>query len=156
MADQKFKRDQSNKKSRKKGWDEKTEEVTNSYLRASVNPSFYDKFYENLFFLNPKVEKYFINTKWDQQKILIKKGVEHLLGFLGEDPDSLHHQNIIRLSESHSKSNLNIHPHHYYYWIDAMILTLKDCDPKWYDALEFYTRECLFLPVSFMISFYHK
>jgi hypothetical protein len=87
---------------------------------------------------------------------MIQKGIEHLLGFLDNDPDQIHHQNILRLSESHSRKNLNIHPHNYYYWIDAMVLTLKELDPKWHSDLEYYTRECLFFPISFMISFYHK
>jgi len=144
------------KKSRKKSWSQKVSEVRNSFERARKSPRFIDQFYHNLFFLKPEIEEYFVDTKWDHQKIAIEKGVTHILGFLDNDPNGIHHQNILRLSQSHAKRNLNIHPHNYYYWIDAMVMTLKELDPLWYDGLGFYTRECLFFPVSFMISLYHK
>jgi hypothetical protein len=143
-------------KSRKSSWPQKVLEVRNSFERAKNSPAFIAEFYSNLFYLKPEIEKYFVDTKWKHQEIMIQKGIEHLLGFLDNDPDQIHHQNILRLSESHSRKNLNIHPHNYYYWIDAMVLTLKELDPKWHSDLEYYTRECLFFPISFMISFYHK
>jgi hypothetical protein len=135
-------------KSRKSSWPQKVLEVRNSFERAKNSPAFIAEFYSNLFYLKPEIEKYFVDTKWKHQEIMIQKGIEHLLGFLDNDPDQIHHQNILRLSESH--------PHNYYYWIDAMVLTLKELDPKWHSDLEYYTRECLFFPISFMISFYHK
>lgn len=153
----KFKRKSvPDKRSRKKGWEDKVKEVRNSFSRAMTNQAFTDQFYKNLFFLKPELEKHFIHTKWEHQRIAIEKGINHLLGFLDNDPQNIHHQNIIRLSETHSKNNLNIHPHHYYYWIDAMVMTLKEMDKDWYKSLEYYTRECLFFPISFMISLYHK
>lgn len=157
MSDKKFEREPEKEKSaRKKSWQEKAIEVENTFKRAMRSPSFVEKFYTNLFFLKPSLQEYFKDTKWSHQEIAIKKGIEHLLGFLGDDPENIHHKNIIRLSQSHSKFNLNIHPHNYYYWIDAMIMTLKEYDELWYDDLEYYTRECLFAPISFMISLYHK
>lgn len=140
---------------RKKTWEEKSQEVINSLERASKVDIFPRVFYRNLFFLNPELEKRFEQTDWNKQEIALLKGVEHIAGFF-EKKDQIHHQNVLRLAESHSKKNLDIHPHHYYYWIDAMIMTLKAVDHLWYDDMEYYTRECLFFPISFMISLYHK
>ena len=156
MSEDKYERlKKENIRTRKKSWSDKTIEVSQSYQRAMKSPLFFDKFYSNLFFLKPEIEKYFINTKWEHQKIALEKGIQHLLGFLGKDPGKIHHKNILRLSESHSKKNLNIHPHNYYYWIDAMIMTLEEFDPKWHKSLEYYHRECVFFPISFMISRYY-
>ena len=35
-----------------------------------------------------------------------------------------------------------------------MILTAKECDPKWYKDLEYYWREVISFPVTFMVSQY--
>lgn len=157
MSDDEFKRiKKEDQKSRKKTWNQKVLAVRDSFDRAMKSTGFIDQFYNNLFFLKPEIEEYFKQTKWKHQKIAIEKGITHLLGFLENDPQQIHHKNILRLSETHSKTNLNIHPHNYYYWIDAMIMTLKEFDPNWDSSLEYYTRECLFFPISFMISFYHK
>lgn len=142
-------------KKRSKSWEQKSLEVLNSLHRAVEVDIFAKVFYKNLFFLNPELEKKFENTDWKKQEIALIKGVKHIAGFF-DKTDKVHHQNVIRLAESHSKKNLDIHPHSYYYWIDAMIMTLKQLDHLWYKDLEYYTRECLFLPLSFMISFYHK
>ncbi|MCT4641029.1 MAG: hypothetical protein N4A33_01955 [Bacteriovoracaceae bacterium] len=143
-------------KKRKKSWQEKVKEVFNSYYRCEIDDAFTRQFYKNLFFLNPKIEKYFDKTDWIYQRKALVHALDNLFHFL-DDPENTHKKNqIIRIAKTHSKKNLNIHPHDYYYWIDALILTIKKFDNKWYNSLEFYFRECLFFPISFIISLYHK
>lgn len=144
------------KKERKKNWETKVSIVEESLLRAMNSELFAKTFYENLFYLNPKTQEYFSNIDWRKQEIALLKSIEHLIGFFSNEEDEIHRKNIIRIGESHSKKNLNIHPHNYYYWVDAMIMTLKELDSKWDDNNQFYVRECLFFPVSFIISLYHK
>ena len=145
-----------NEKKRNKTWNEKVIIVKNSIERAKTNENFIQKFYENLFFLNPKLKSYFKNTNWKQQQIALTKAIDHMVGFFLDDKNDIHHKNLVRIGESHSKKNINIHPHVYYYWIDAMIMTLSELDHKWVDSYQFYVRESLFFPVSFIISLYHK
>jgi len=83
-------------------------------------------------------------------------GLDHLIHFNESQEQDNHKTQIIRIAKSHSKINLNIHPHDYYYWCEAFIMTLKKVDNKWHSDLEYYLRECLFFPISFIISFYHK
>lgn len=144
------------KDERKKDWNSKVKVVRDSLTRAMTSKLFSKTFYENLFFLNPKIKDYFQDTDWKKQEVALIKGVQHLIGFFSDTSDEIHHKNIVRLGETHSHKNLNIHPHNYYYWIDAMIMTLKELDSKWDDDNQYYVRECLFFPVSFMISLYHK
>jgi hypothetical protein len=147
---------QAELKTRKKDWMEKVNEVENSFSRAMQSKIYVNQFYMNLFFLNPKLKEYFKSTDWDKLHIAIIKSIEHMIGFFKEEDNEIHRQNLVRLGTTHSKKNLNIHPHAYYYWIDAHIMTLKELDPNWDDDLQYYVRECLFFPVSFMISLYHK
>lgn len=82
-------------------------------------------------------------------------GLAFLLDFLDHSNENARTQ-VIRLSKTHSKNGLNIYPHDYYYWTEALVMTLKKHDPDWYDDLSFYWREVIFYPISFMISQYFK
>ena len=140
---------------RKTLWPKKVLAVENCLLRCMKQDNFAILFYKNLFFLNPLIEESFKNTDWEHQHKALYFAIDHLIGFFKED-DQIHHRHIARIAETHSQKNLNIHPHSYYYWIDAMVLTIKEMDPLWEKKFEFYLRECLFFPVSFIISLYHK
>lgn len=143
------------KRERKKTWEEKVVETKNCISRARTNGNFTLNFYKNLFFLDPKLEKHFKDTDWDKQHIALDKGIDHLIGFFDKE-DTHHHGNLSRIAETHSYKNLNIHPQSYYYWIEAMVMTLRESDHNWYKDLEHYSRECLFFPVSFIISNYFR
>ena len=140
-------------KERKKSWSEKVKLVQASFHRCTTSKLFAQSFYKNLFYLNPDIENYFKETDWKQQEIALHAGVGHILSFLDKN-DKAAKNNVERIAESHSKDNMNIHPHDYYYWIDALIMTAKECDHKWYDDLQYYWREVIFYPVSYIISRY--
>ncbi len=138
-------------KRRKKTWIQKVELVQGSYTRSSKDPNFPSTFYRNLFYLNPDIKKYFEKTDFAHQDKALMHGMNFLLEFLDESNLNARSQ-ILRLATTHSSSGLKIHPHHYYYWIEALIMTAKDLDLSWHDDLEYYWRETLFYPISFMIS----
>lgn len=142
-----------NVRTRKKSWKEKVKLTRNSYLRSVANDNFARYFYENLFFLEPKIKTYFKNTEFEHQEKALVSSLKFMFGFL--DKRNTHSRNqILRLARTHSLQGLNIHPHHYYYWIEAIVLTAKKCDPKWYKDMEYYWREVISFPVTFMISQY--
>ena len=138
---------------RKKSWDEKVEIVKHSFLRAKKAPDFASDFYHHLFFLKPKIKNYFSHTDFEHQDKALMHGLEFLIDFLDQANEHARQQ-VIRLSQTHSNKNLNIHPHDYYYWIEALVLTTKIHDPGWIKDYEYYWREVIFFPVSFMISQY--
>ena len=142
------------KKARAKSWDDKVRIVNDSFLRC-INDKFFSRyFYKNLFFLKPNLEDYFKNTDMEHQEKAIMNGLKFLLGFLdGKDANS--RSQIVRIAQTHGHLALNIHPHSYYYWIEAIVMTAKKCDPDWYDDLEYYWREVVSFPVSFIISNYY-
>lgn len=143
------------KKERKKTWDEKVDLVVGSFNRAKTGEAFARDFYEHLFFLNPKMKKYFENTDFIHQEKLIMFGIQYLLDYLDHKNENARTQ-VLRLSQTHSKHGLNIYPHHYYYWMEALIMTVKKHDFNWYNDLSFYWREVIFYPISFMISQYYS
>lgn len=140
-------------KVRKKTWEEKVTIVEESFLRSKNNPSMAYLFYQNLFFLSPKIKKYFEKTDFEHQHKALLNGLNFLFGHLDKSDHNSRDQ-ILRIAKTHSQTGLNIHPHHYYYWIEALLLTAKQCDKDWYDDMEYYWREVVSFPVYFIISMY--
>lgn len=83
------------------------------------------------------------------------RGMDFLVGYLNKTDENSRLQ-FQRLASTHSIHNLNIHPHYYYYWIEAWVLTARELDNQWYDNLEFYWREIIFFPISYIISRYFE
>jgi len=138
---------------RKKTWEQKVHLVMGSFNRCKDTANFARDFYENLFFLNPKIKTYFVNTDFEHQEKALMAGLQYMFDYLDHTNENARAQ-VLRLSQSHSKKNLNIYPHHYYYWQEALIMTARKHDPSWHDTLGFYWREVIFYPLSFMISQY--
>lgn len=139
---------------RKKTWSQKVELVRDSYQRARHDSLFSRKFYENLFFLKPSIKDYFVNTEWKHQEKALDRGLDFLIGFL-DKKDQFSRSQILRLAKTHSHEGLKIHPHDYYYWIEALILTCSQTDHLWQKDHSYYWRECISAPVTFMISQYY-
>ncbi len=140
---------------RKKSWEQKIQIVEASFRRASRQTGFARQFYQNLFFLSPKLKDYFQNTDFEHQEKALMRGLEFLIESL--QPEQKHaKQQITRIAQSHSAGNMNIHPHSYYYWIEALIMTAGEFDSQWHKDLEYYWREVISAPVSFIVSQYFK
>jgi hemoglobin-like flavoprotein len=140
-------------KKRNKSWEEKVLIVQGSFERAKKDKDFPAQFYQNLFFLKPQLKEYFEKTDFEHQDKALMHGMDILIGFLSERKGHPRQQ-LLRLSHSHSNHGLKIHPHDYYYWLEAMIMTVHKFDPSWHEEMAFYWREVLFFPISFMISQY--
>lgn len=134
-------------------WVKKVELVTASFNRIEGRPGFAREFYGRFFRLNPKLKEYFHDTDFEHQEKLLLQGMKYIIEFLDPANERARVQ-VIRLSQSHSAFGMKIHPHHYFYWIEALVRTLEDYDPSWHDQLEQYWREVVFYPISFMMSQY--
>lgn len=139
-------------KTRSKSWQEKVKIVQNCYSRARLNPSFANKFYKKLFFLNPAIEKHFKETNFDHQEKALIHGLDIIFQYFDDNENG--RIQISRLSKLHNVDGLKVHPHLYYYWIEALIMTIKSFDKMWYDEQEYYIREVVNYPISFFTSQY--
>lgn len=139
-------------KVRKKDWKTKVEIVKDSYHRSRNHASFAKHFYDHLFFLNPKTKDFFAKTDFDHQEKALMRGLDFFFQYFDGDENA--RRQMTRLAKVHSAEGLKIHPHYYYYWGEALILTIKQTDPKYYHDLEYYIREVISYPLSFFISQY--
>ncbi|PIK16044.1 globin [Halobacteriovorax sp. JY17] len=137
---------------RKKTWDQKVMLAEESFLRARNNITFAKRFYQNLFLLNPEIQDYFKNTDFKYQEKALMNGLNILFSYLHKDEFA--RTQVSRLSKVHNIDGLKIHPYLYYYWIEALIITIQEFDTSWHDDLAYYLREVINYPISFFTSQY--
>jgi hemoglobin-like flavoprotein len=98
--------------------------VMQSYGRCCASATFFDDFYQQFLQSSPEVRAKFTNTDMPAQKLLLRQGILNLVLFArGLPPTKLQ-----ALAKSHSRENLDIQPHLYNYWVDALINTVEQHD----------------------------
>ena len=100
--------------------------VMQSYGRCCASATFFDDFYQHFLQSSPEVRAKFTNTDMPAQKLLLRQGILNLVLFSrGLPPTKLQ-----ALAKSHSRDKLDIQPHLYTYWIDALIRTVEQHDKQ--------------------------
>lgn len=103
-----------------------TNRVMQSYGRCCASKTFFDDFYQRFLQSSPEVRAKFTNTDMPAQKLLLRQGILNLVLFSrGLPPTKLQ-----ALAKSHSRDKLDIQPHLYTYWIDALIRTVEQHDKQ--------------------------
>ncbi|ONM43467.1 globin [Halopseudomonas pachastrellae] len=100
--------------------------VMQSYGRCCASATFFDDFYQRFLQSSPEVRAKFTNTDMPAQKLLLRQGILNLVLFSrGLPPTKLQ-----ALARSHSRDKLDIQPHLYTHWIDALIRTVEQHDKQ--------------------------
>ena len=98
--------------------------VMQSYGRCCASKTFFDDFYQRFLQSSPEVRAKFTNTDMPAQKLLLRQGILNLVLFArGLPPTKLQ-----ALAKSHSREKMNIEPHLYHYWVEALISTISQHD----------------------------
>ncbi len=122
-----------------------------SLMRAEEH-RLYDKFYERFVTSDPRIGPYFLSTDFKKQKNLLKDGVGRALSFAAGDSGSVSF--VEHLSVTHNRGHMNILPELYPFWLNALLQTLADTDPKWNKKLETEWREALQKTIQIMTRAY--
>ena len=123
-----------------------------SYERASAKPEFYATFYANFFKTCPDARPKFAKTNFERQHKLLHHAIGMLLIYpkhLSDEPNLLS-----RLAKRHGRKDLDIPASMYPPFVDALVLTLRQCDPAFSDQLEAAWRAVLEVGVAYMTSKY--
>lgn len=118
-----------------------------SIMRAEER-RLYDKFYERFVTSDPRIGPYFLSTDFKKQKNLLKDGVGRALSFASGDSNSVSF--VENLSVTHNRSHMNILPELYPFWLNSLLETLAETDPKWSRSLENEWREALQKTINLM------
>jgi len=126
-------------------------EVIDSFYRAR-NSGVAEKFYSIFLDADPRIRPLFKNTDFEKQKGLLLHGIFVLLQFA--DGKAVGELAVDRLGESHSRKKMNIMPDMYPIWVDCLMKTMAEKDPKFSPALEAKWRVALQKGIDVMMKKY--
>lgn len=123
-----------------------------SYERASAKPEFYASFYANFFKACPDARARFAKTNFEHQHKLLHHAIGMLLIYPKHQTDE---PNLLsRLAKRHGRKDLDIPTAMYPPFVDAIIVTLRQCDGSFSDQLEKDWRDIMAVGIGYMQSKY--
>lgn len=114
---------------------------------------FFELFYEIFVKSSPEIAEKFKNTDMELQKSMLRRSLYHMMNFFvtKESGDYLK-----ALGAQHSKSVNDITPKMYELWLDAMIETLRECDPEYSPTVALAWRVVFAPGISYMKFHYDQ
>lgn len=116
-----------------------------SYRRCSGD-RFFQAFYRRLLASDPSIPPKFAATDFDRQSRLLQHGIGLLLIF-GKRPNPTL---LARIAERHASHDLDIAPALYANFIESLLATVREFDPKCTPAVEDAWRAALAPGIAFM------
>lgn len=113
---------------------------------------FFDSFYFLLCEKEPHIGAMFAQVDMRRQNLLIRNGVEHLLGFAEGNLEA--RAELRRLGESHGRIGLQIEPKLYETWVATVVECVREHDPQSSETVESAWREVLAPGIELMKSLY--
>ena len=116
--------------------------------RCCAVPRFFEDFYNNFFARCPQARAMFARTDFERQHKLLRHAFGLLLNFPKQpawEPTIL-----ARVAERHSRRDLGVDPSLYAPFIDALIETVRHCDPDFTAAVEDAWRKTVGKGVEYM------
>ena len=133
------------------------EEVLNvvelSLDRCGANPAFLDRFYAVFLASSPKVGAMFENTNFYRQKRALQASLHGMLLHVrgtGATSDPY----LVEIAQRHSRGNLGIGAELYDLWLDSLLTTVEECDPKCTPAILLAWEKAMTLGIQFFLSHY--
>lgn len=119
-----------------------------SYDRCCAVEHFFEDFYRNFFRRCPPAKPLFADTDFERQNKLLKHAFGLLLIFPNQ-PDG-EPTILTRVAERHSHRELGVDPSMYQPFVDALIDTVRACDPRFTPAVESAWRLTVHKGVAYM------
>jgi hemoglobin-like flavoprotein len=121
-----------------------------SYDRCLRSSRFFHNFYEHLLASDPAVPPMFAKTEFPKQYKLLQHGLGLLLSYAKKPDEEL----LERIALRHSLSGVNVQPSMYPMFVDSLLATVRQHDPRCTEETEAAWREALRPGIEFMQSRY--
>ncbi|MEA5445635.1 globin [Gammaproteobacteria bacterium AB-CW1] len=117
------------------------------------NPDFVADFYQRLLASNERFPAMFAHTDWPKQNKLIRRGISMVITYAGSP--GVARRQIEDIAKVHSrKGHAPVEPHMYDHWIESLLLTVQNSDPRYDTTLGKRWREALIPAIDFMRGSY--
>lgn len=127
------------------------ERIVNWELPASSQDNFFSSFYDRFIASSPAVKEAFRNTDMERQARMLRQSIVFLINFYatGNADDFLK-----RIADRHAKQDLDIRPELYDLWLESLLATVREYDPKCDDETEDAWRKVLTVGIDYMKAAY--
>jgi hemoglobin-like flavoprotein len=115
-------------------------EVMESFHRV-CNKEFAGRFYDIFLDADPRIKPLFKHTDFERQSELLLHGIFVLLEYA--EGKAVGELAIQRLGELHSRKRMDVTPDMYPIWVNCLIKTLAETDPRFSPELETKWRKAL-------------
>jgi len=126
--------------------------VTASYHRCRASEGFVDTFYAHFLAKSEEVARKFQRTDFARQKLLLRESLLAMLLLNLNSADA--REELERLAERHSRQGLDIGPHLYELWLDALCEAIEKHDPKFTPKLRDQWRAAMRPGIDLLVSRY--
>jgi hemoglobin-like flavoprotein len=134
--------------------DESTLKVfEDSLARCTSAPGFEDRFYEIFLASSPKVAVKFANTDFVRQKKALRASLEKMV-LVAADEETGPDRYLRELAEKHSSRQLDIGAELYDYWLDSLLVTVKERDPAFGPAVEDAWESVMTIGIRYLLMHY--
>jgi hemoglobin-like flavoprotein len=126
-----------------------------SLLRCETRWDFLDRFYERFLAASPEVREKFATTDFVKQKRALRASLHHLLLAAQNEargPDAY----LGDIAARHGAGALAIGAHLYDFWLDALLATVKECDPEFSPEVEKAWEDVMMVGIRFLCANYHR
>lgn len=124
-----------------------------SLRRCNAQQGFLDRFYLRFMASSPKVRSRFENTDFARQKLALRASL-HTMALAVRDGEQGLEKYLRDLAEKHSKEELDIGAALYDYWLDALLATVREYDPKFGPEVEEAWEGVMQAGIQYLISHY--
>jgi truncated hemoglobin YjbI len=124
----------------------------NSFQRAIAPDSnrFYKRFYESLISSDPQLASIFSNTDIERQIEMLKQSMTYVMSFSATLEPTAEMENLARM---HGSGKLDIPVKYFEIWLDCMLVTVEEFDPKFDGYIETSWRVMMAPGIAYMKSF---
>jgi hemoglobin-like flavoprotein len=108
---------------------------------------FIDKFYGRFTSSSPEVKEKFKNTNMENQKKMLKQSLFQMMTFYTTKRDSDYMRDIASI---HGKKGRDIPPELYELWLESLLETVKEMDPKYDREVGLAWKMILSMGITYM------
>ncbi|MBX3725698.1 MAG: globin [Xanthomonadales bacterium] len=123
------------------------DDLQSSYGRALRGGPVIEAFYRRFLTSHPDIAPMFANTDMGRQRMALRRGLSIAISHAGGS--ALVQRPVQHMADVHSRrGHAPVPPHLYPYWVDALVVTLREHDPEFTTALEARWRRALAVVVA--------
>ena len=126
--------------------------VTASYHRCRESEGFFDTFYDRFLSKSQEVADKFRFTDFKRQKLMLRESLLAMLLYNMHYADA--EEELEHLGERHSRHGVDIPPHLYELWLDAICETVALHDPEYTEEVSQLWREAMRPGIDLIVSKY--